>query len=67
MTLLCCVHLQGQIQELTVENNALIEKLTAEENKRKELSKKSQVLLAVHLLQQSSALETSLDSSVVYP
>lgn len=40
---------QGQVQELTVENNALIEKLTAEENKRRELAEKSQVLLSVCL------------------
>ena len=41
---------QGQIEALTVENNALIEKLTAEENRRKELADKSQVLLSMRLL-----------------
>lgn len=39
------VHPQGQIEVLTVENKALIEKLTAEENRRKELAEKSQVHL----------------------
>lgn len=50
VTFLCCVHPQGQIEELTVENNALIEKLTAEENRRKELAEKSQVLVSVCLI-----------------
>lgn len=34
--------LTGQIEELMVENNALIEKLTAEENRRKQLAEKTQ-------------------------
>lgn len=34
--------LSGQIEALTEENNALIEKLTAEENRRKELAEKCQ-------------------------
>lgn len=46
MNLLFCVHPQGQIEVLTAENSALIEKLTAEENRRKELAE-SQVLLSV--------------------
>lgn len=48
---LCCAAcLQGQIQELTEENNALIEKLTAEEKRRRELAEKCQVILSVGLI-----------------
>ncbi|XP_041846985.1 microtubule-associated tumor suppressor 1 homolog A isoform X2 [Melanotaenia boesemani] len=35
-------NLSGQLQTLTVENNALIERLAAEENRRKELAQNSQ-------------------------
>lgn len=45
MSLLCCNHPQGQIEELAAENKALLEKFTAEENRRKELAESSQVLL----------------------
>lgn len=40
-----CIYPQGQIEVLTEENKALIEKLTAEENRRKELAEKSPVLV----------------------
>lgn len=40
-----CIHPQGQIEVLTEENKALIKKLTAEENRRKELAEKSPVLV----------------------
>jgi len=36
---------QGQIQELREENDSLVEKLQAEEERRKQLAGKSQVLL----------------------
>jgi hypothetical protein len=36
---------QGQIQELTEENTTLVEKLKAEEERRKQLAGKSQVPL----------------------
>lgn len=52
VTVMCRVHPQGQIDELTVENKALMEKLTAEETKRKALAEKSRVLLSsreIHL------------------
>lgn len=50
MPLLCWIHPQGQIAVLTMENKALIEKLTAEENRRKELADKSQVLFICVLI-----------------
>ncbi|KAM9356774.1 microtubule-associated tumor suppressor 1 homolog A [Symphorus nematophorus] len=58
--------LSGQIETLTGENNALIEKLTAEENRRKELAEKSQVLLSkdshtLYLEQELESLKVVLD------
>ncbi|XP_039974996.1 microtubule-associated tumor suppressor 1 homolog A isoform X2 [Xiphias gladius] len=54
--------LSGQIQELTVENNALIEKLTAGENKRKELAEKSQKdSHTLYLEQELESLKVVLD------
>ena len=38
------VYSQGQIQRLTTENNALMEKVAAEESRRKVLAENSQVL-----------------------
>lgn len=43
MALLCWIRPQGQIGVLTMENKALIEKLTAEESRSKELPEKIQV------------------------
>ncbi|KAG7223545.1 hypothetical protein INR49_028438 [Caranx melampygus] len=54
--------LTGQIQELTVENNDLIEKLTAEENKRRELAEKSQKdSHTLYLEQELESLKVVLD------
>lgn len=38
-----CNHSQGQIEELAAENRALLDKFTAEEKQRKELSERCQV------------------------
>uniref|UniRef100_A0A3B4Z799 Microtubule associated scaffold protein 1 n=1 Tax=Seriola lalandi dorsalis TaxID=1841481 RepID=A0A3B4Z799_SERLL len=54
--------LSGQIQELTVENSALIEKLTAKENKRRELAEKSQKdSHTLYLEQELDSLKVVLD------
>ncbi|KAG7518149.1 hypothetical protein JOB18_026620 [Solea senegalensis] len=54
--------LLGQIQELTIENNALIEKLTAEERRRKELADKSQKdSHSLYLEQELDSLKVVLD------
>lgn len=51
---------QGQIQELREENDSLVEKLRAEEERRKQLAGKSQVLLqdsvVLRLLQEEGLL-----------
>ncbi|KAM7389430.1 hypothetical protein PAMP_023411 [Pampus punctatissimus] len=54
--------LSGQIQELTEENNALTEKLTAEENKRRELAEKTQKdSHTLYLEQELDSLKVVLD------
>uniref|UniRef100_A0A3Q3FM91 Microtubule associated scaffold protein 1 n=1 Tax=Labrus bergylta TaxID=56723 RepID=A0A3Q3FM91_9LABR len=54
--------LSGKIKELTVENNALIEKLTAEENRRKKLAEKCQKdSHTLYLEQELESLKVVLD------
>ncbi|XP_039668725.1 microtubule-associated tumor suppressor 1 homolog A isoform X1 [Perca fluviatilis] len=54
--------LSGQIEKLTMENNALIEKLAAEENRRKQLADKSQKdSHALYLEQELESLKVVLD------
>ncbi|XP_031713651.1 microtubule-associated tumor suppressor 1 homolog A isoform X4 [Anarrhichthys ocellatus] len=56
--------LSERIQELTVENYALIEKLTAVENRRKQLAEKSQSLVSEHL--GATHLSPQKDSHTLY-
>ncbi|XP_072252233.1 microtubule-associated tumor suppressor 1 homolog A isoform X2 [Leuresthes tenuis] len=53
--------LSGQIQKLTEENNALIEKLAAEENRRKELAENSQDPHTLYLEQELESLQVVLE------
>ncbi|XP_019936896.1 microtubule-associated tumor suppressor 1 homolog A isoform X5 [Paralichthys olivaceus] len=54
--------LSGQVQELTMENNALIEKLTAEEKRRRELAEKSlKDSHTLYLEQELESLKVVLD------
>ncbi|XP_078117329.1 microtubule-associated tumor suppressor 1 homolog A [Sander vitreus] len=54
--------LSGQIEKLTMENNALIEKLAAEENRRKQLADKSQKdSHTLYLEQELESLKVVLD------
>ncbi|XP_068439366.1 microtubule-associated tumor suppressor 1 homolog A isoform X2 [Clinocottus analis] len=53
--------LSEQIQALTVENNALIEKLTAVENRRKQLAEKNQDSHTLYLEQELESLKVVLD------